>query len=230
MSEDIRKMINKVKGLKEPLNEAWYHGTPESHKIEQAGGFTANMMSVDYITDLDKYREYQNNLRTTRESGNMEAYRKLLKMPETDFKDHFHYNKPLFLSDKYSVARTYTDPHRASDYQNSSEKVFEVEVSVSSIVKIVATGDRFRFINVDKVKRGFLNTGVPEEQIDLLIAQFNYLVSDKSGIKTDVIAAIGNFLGFDCIDVVGVLDSYSGGTTKSIVRMVLDPSKARIKK
>jgi len=230
MSKDIRKMIDKVKGLKEPLNEAWFHGTPEANKIEQAGGFTASMMSVDYITDLDKYKEYQNNLRTTRESGDMKAYHKLITMPETDFKDHFHYNKPLFLSDKYSVAKTYTDPNRAFDYQNSLEKVYEVEVSGDKIVKIVATGDRFRFINVDKVKIGFINSGVSEEDINRVITQFNYYATNNSGIKTDVVAAIGNYFGFDCIDVIGVLDSYSGGTTKSTVRMVLDPSKARIKK
>ena len=58
---------------------------------------------------------------------------------------------------------------------------------------------------------------------------FNYYISDNKGIQTDVIAAIGNYLGFDCIDVIGVLDSYHGGTVKSTVRMVLNPSNVRIK-
>ena len=59
---------------------------------------------------------------------------------------------------------------------------------------------------------------------------FNYYISDNKGIETDVIAAIGNWLDFDCIDVVGVLDSYHGGTVKSTVRMVLDPTNVKIKR
>jgi len=53
---------------------------------------------------------------------------------------------------------------------------------------------------------------------------------DDKGIKTDVIAAIGDWLGFECIDVVGVLDSYHGGNIKSTVRMVLDPTNLKIKR
>ncbi len=50
----------------------------------------------------------------------------------------------------------------------------------------------------------------------------------EKGIRTDDIAAIGNWLKFDCIDVVGVLDSYRGGKESSTVRMVLDPTKAKV--
>jgi hypothetical protein len=80
------------------------------------------------------------------------------------------------------------------------------------------------------VKKGFINSGVSEEEVDRLISMFNYYISDSKGIKTDVIAAIGNWLDFDCIDVIGVLDSYHGGTVKSTVRMVLDPTIVKIKR
>ena len=133
------------------------------------------------------------------------------------------------MSDKHSIAKTYADPKRAFDYQNALEKVFEVAVDCDKIAKIVATGDRFRFISIDKVRQGFINSGVSLEEIDKLISMFNYYISDNKGIQTDVIAAIGNYLGFDCIDVIGVLDSYHGGTVRSTVRMVLNPSNVRIK-
>jgi hypothetical protein len=58
---------------------------------------------------------------------------------------------------------------------------------------------------------------------------FNFYVKDNTGIKTDTIAAIADYLGFDCVDVMGVLDSYEGGTLKSTVRIVLSPEKLKIK-
>lgn len=56
--------------------------------------------------------------------------------------------------------------------------------------------------------------GVDEESLNLIIRKLNFAVGVKSGIKTDDIAAIGDWFGFDYIDVVGVLDSYEGGNTK----------------
>ena len=183
---------------------------------------------VKYVTDPNGLKELQFNIKNARESGDMDLYHKLLNKV-SDYKKDFTYKKPLFLSDKHSVAKTYADPQRAFDYQNSVPKIYEVDVNCNKIAKIVATGDRFRFISIDKVKQGFINSGVSEEEIDNLILMFNYYISDNKGIQTDVIAAIGNWLDFDCIDVVGVLDSYHGGTVKSTVRMVLDPTNVKIK-
>jgi len=141
----------------------------------------------------------------------------------SNFKKKFTYRKPVFLSNKYSVAKTYADRKRAFDYQNAIPKVFEVDVDCNKTVKIVATGDRFKYISVDKVKIGFINAGIEEMEIDKLISMFNYYTSNGKGIKSDTIAAIGNYLGFDCIDVVDVLDSYNGGNIKSSVKIVLNP-------
>jgi hypothetical protein len=211
------------------INENWYHGTPDAREIEKEGGFTHKTMTVDYVIDPNGFKELQINMKNARETGDMNLYFELLDKVD-DFKEYFTYKKPLFLSDKYSVAKTYADPKRSSDYQNAVEKTYEVDVNCNKTVKIVATGDRFRYISIDKVKQGFINSGISEEEIDKLILMFNYYISDNKGIKTDVIAAIGNWLDFDCIDVVGVLDSYHGGTVKSIVRMVLDPTNVKIKR
>ena len=212
----------------EYLNESWYHGTIDSREIEKIGGFTEKTMIIDYIIDPDGFKELQFNMRKARESGDMDLYHNLLNKVG-DYKNDFRYKKPLFLSDNYYVAKTYADSKRAFDYQNSIERVYEVEVSCDKVVKIVANGDRFRFISIDKVKSGFINSGISEEDIDKLILMFNYYISDNKYIKTDIIAAIGNWLKFDCIDVIGVLDSYHGGTVKSTVRIVLDPTKVKIK-
>ena len=213
--------------LSEFLNEWWYHGTPDAREIEKESGFTDRNITVDYVTDPIKFNELQQDMTTARENDNMTLYRELINKV-SDFKADYTYKKPVFLSDSYQVAKTYANPQRAFDYQNSIEKVYEVDVKCNKIVEIVAIGERFRFINVKFVKKRFVDAGVQEEEIDKLISMFNYYVSENSGIKTDVIGAIGNWLGFDCIDVVGVLDSYHGGKIKSTVRMVLNPSDVKI--
>jgi hypothetical protein len=209
------------------MNEDWYHGTSDSRDIEALGGFNDKITSVEYVLNPIDLKLNQERLTQARSSGNMELYHKLLDNTSS-LKKTFTYNTPLFLSDVYSVAKTYADPKRAFDYQGALEKVYKVETNCNRIVKIVAIGDRFRFINIDKVKKGFIDAGVPEETIDTLIEMFNFYVTDNKGIKTDTVAAIGNYLNFDCIDVVGVLDSYQGGTVKSTVRMVLNPSTVKI--
>jgi len=221
----IREYLNEQR----MLNEGWYHGTPDAREIEKEGGFTHKTMKVDYVKDPDGLRNIQQQMNRAKKEGNEDLYWKLLNSV-SDFKEYYTYKKPLFLTDKYSVAKTYADPQRAFDYQNAVEKVYEVDVNCDKVAKIVATGDKFSFISIDKVKNGFINSGVSEEEIDKLISMFNYYISDNKGIKTDVIAAIGNWLEFDCIDVIGVLDSYHGGTIKSTIRMVLDPTNVKIKR
>lgn len=205
------------------ITERWFHGTPDARDIQKIGGFTERTKEVDYIEDLEGYQDAIQKLRNTEDKTD-------LFKQVADYKKKYKYRTPLFLTDKFAVAKTYADPKRAFDYQNAQEKVYEVEVTCNKIVQIDATGDRFRFIPIDKVKSGFINAGVSQDQIDKLIAMFNYYIEDNKGIQTDVIAAIGNWLDFDCIDVIGVLDSYQGGKTKSTVRMVLDPTKVKIKK
>lgn len=222
----IKEYLNEQQKI---LREGWYHGTPDAREIEKEGGFTNKTMKVDYINDPEEFKNIQQKMNIAKKEGDEDLYWKLLDTVP-GYKEDYTYKKPLFLTDKYSVAKTYADPQRSFDYQNAIEKIYEVDVDCNKIAKIIATGDTFRFLSIDKVKRGFINSGVPEEEINKLISMFNYYIPDNKGIKTDVIAAIGNWLDFDCIDIIGVLDSYYGGNIKSTVRMVLDPGKVKIKK
>ncbi len=225
----IKSNIHQYLNEQKIIRESWFHGTPDSREIEKEGGFKHKTMRVNYVKDLKKFKDTEQKMIEAREHGDDDLYFKLLDKI-IDFKEYYEYKKPLFLTDKYDVAKTYADPRRAFDYQAAIEKVYEVEVDCEKIVKIDATGDRFKFISTDKVKNGFVNAGIPEDEIDRAISMFNYYIPDNKGIKTDVIAAIGNWFDFDCIDVIGVFDSYHGGKIKSTVRMVLDPTKVKIKK
>jgi hypothetical protein len=206
--------------------ETWYHGTPDGRETDKLGGFEKRENSIEYVSDLEGFYKHQESLAKLRETD-MDAYMEALGNTKK-YKERYTYSSPLFITDVYSVAKTYADPHRAWDYQRAEEKVYKVSCECDKLVSISAYGERFRFIDVDSVIRGFVNVGISEEEIINVIEKFTFQQRDKTKIKTDVIAVLGNWFNFDCIDVKGVLDSYNGGTTKSIVRMVLDPTKVKI--
>lgn len=226
---NIREFVRNI--IQNQISEQnnWFHGTPDSREVEKQGGFQHRTLTVDYVKDIEGLNQLQQKMKDARTQGDEDLYFELLDQVPS-FKETYSYPKPIFLTNEYLVAKTYADPKRAFDYQNAEEKVYKIDVDCSNIVQINAFGDRFRFINPEKVKKGFYNAGVPEKEIEELIQMFNYYIQDNKGIQTDVIAAIGNWLNFDCIDVVGVLDSYEGGSIKSTVRMILDPTKVNIKK
>jgi len=231
-SDKLAKLIQNHKMIRETIRDVikesnndkvWYHGTPDVRELEKEGGFTQRYINVEYVEDLEAWDKIQDEIRDARESGNDEEYFNALDKVK-GLRKSAKIRKPIFLTDVYSIARTYADPQRAFDYQNSVEKVLKVNVKNGKGVTINAFGDRFRFISVNKVIRGFVNAGIDEQEIKDVIAKLNFAVGVEKGIKTDNVAAIGDWLGFDYIDVTGVLDSYNGGSTKSTVRMVFDPS------
>jgi len=210
------------------MNNIWYHGTPDVRELQEEGGFTQRYIDIDYVDDIDGWKSTQDAMKLARESGNDEEYFELLKKAGT-FRKKAKIRKPVFLTNVYSVAKTYADPQRAFDYQNSIEKVLKVKTKEGGKgVTISAPGSRFRFIDINNVKRGFLDAGVDVNDLDLAIEKLNFAVGVDSGIKTNSIAALADWLGFDYVDVVGVLDSYHGGSTKSTVRMVMDPNNIDI--
>jgi len=207
----------------------WYHGTPDVRGLEKDGGFTQKYLDIEYADDIDGYEQIQRDLKAARESGNEDEYFRLLDLVG-DYRKNIKIKKPIFLSDSQSVANTYADQMRAFDYQGAEEKVLKVKVKPGKTVTINAPGDRFRFIDINKVREGFLSAGVDENELDLMIRKLNFALGVSKGIRTDDIAALGDWFGFDYIDVKGVLDSYNGGSIKSTIRMVFNPGDIEIVK
>lgn len=206
-------------------NNVWYHGTYDLRQLKS--GFVNNEIEVSYIVDIDRYDMLQTELK--KYTNKEQKYFTILD-DIGELHKQYKFNSPVFLTNIYKVAKTYANPHRAFDYQNSEPGVLTVSVKNGKTATINAHGDRFRFISVDKVKEGFIKSGVSEAEIDKLIRMFNFTIpKEKKGIMTDTIAAIGSYLKFDMIDAVGVLDSYHGGSIKSTVRMVLDANDIIIK-
>lgn len=210
-------------------NNVWYHGTPDVRELQQDGGFTQRHIDIEYVEDIDKWNNTQEALRIARENNNDKEYSSLLGSIK-GLRKKATIRKPIFVTDIYSVAKTYADPKRAFDYQNSVDKVLKVSTKGNKGITINAPGSRFRFIDIKNVKQGFMNAGVSEEEFDNIAAQLNFALGVEKGIKTNSIAAIADWLGFDYVDVVGVLDSYHGGSTKSTVRMIFDPNNIEMLK
>lgn len=171
-------------------NDVWYHGSPDIRELELQGGFTNNFINLEYVTDIDKFNEFREKLHSFFDSGDMVNYHKMLDGVSA-FKGNYKIRSPIFLTNDYSVAKTYANPRRSVDYQNAVEKIMRVEVDAGKNVKIAAHGDRFRFIELNKVKNGFINAGVSPEKFDKTVSMFNYNVKDKTRIMTDMIAAVG---------------------------------------
>lgn len=216
------------KCLREGLETSniWYHGTPDVRELEKEGGFSDRETSIQYIKNLNDYNTLQKNMEISFKNGDDDAYHKYLDMVPKTY-GYFKMRKPIFITNVSSVARTYANDKRAMDYQNAVGKLLKVKVTSNKGVKIMAIGDRFRFIDTNKVKRGFISAGISEDDFDVALKSFNFS-RKQGGIKTDMVAAIGEWFGFDFIDVVGVLDSYEGGSTKSTVRMVFNPKDLKI--
>ena len=219
INEEVNKII---------LNEesVWYHGTPDVRDINN-GGFISKTDTTDYVPDPQKWHELQNQMQDARASSDEDLYFKLLDQAGT-LRKNLTYKKPIFFTDNYRVASTYADPQRAFDYQNSEPKLLKVEINDSgNILRVPAQGQRFRMINADTVKNAFVNAGIPEEEINKYFSMFpTYIRNNKMSAET--IGIIAQQLGFDIVDVLGVLDSYHGGSIKSTVRMVFDPSRIHI--
>lgn len=216
---------HKLKNLiTESTDKVWYHGTPDARDVEKTGGFSQRTQTYTYINDLKKFEDLKEKLAQA-ENGSKEYMRYLDQMPTV--KSKFNASRPIFFSDNKFVAKSYADPQRAFDYQRAEEKVFKARINEGKKLVINALGANFRFISEERMESALTKAGIPQEKTENVLDSFNFVTRGK-GVKTDMIAAIAQFLGFDSVEVKNVLDSYDGGRTKSNVLMVFNPKDIQI--
>ena len=54
--------------------KVWYHGTPDVRNIENEGGFTQKYIDINFVEDIELWKEKQQSLKTAREIGNEKEY------------------------------------------------------------------------------------------------------------------------------------------------------------
>jgi len=226
--------MNVIKIIKEEVNnfvlgegKTWYHGTPDVRDLNRSGGFVPKTDTTEYFPEYQKWNQVQADMKQARAQGDEDRYFELLDLAGT-FRKDFKYKKPIFFTDNASVARTYADDRRASNYQEADPKLLKAEIDDKGyVLKIPARGQRFRMIDSDMVKQAFINHGISKEEIENYYNMFPTWIRNNK-ISAETIAIIAQQLGFDIVDVIGVLDSYEGGSIESTVRMVFDPQRIKI--
>ena len=220
--------MNIIEIINEEIKQ-WYHGTPDVRDIRSASSFSPRTNTTTYITDPIKFHENQIKMDDAKKAGNEVLYLEILHENNELVKD-LTYKKPIYFTGNFDVARTYADPWRAFDYQNSEPSVLTAKINDSGkILKISAVGESFRGINSDIVKNALLKDGVPESTIDDYYTKFQFWVRNGR-MTSETLGVIAQLLGYDIVDVLGVKDSYHVGKTNSTVRMVFDPSRIEISK
>ena len=196
------------------LELLYYHGSPEIDKVK--GGFTQQYANVRMITDVEEYdrlRELsktQNDLESSRSMDKMSNLVTFVKMP-----------KPVFLTPDRHVANTYTDEHRAWDYQNANGGIVKVEMNEEPDLVIDARGNRFSYLPSDMIIEALSRIGVSSDDFHKLVTKYQM---NPNHIRTDDLIPIAFEYGLNIIDVVNVRDNYNGSGPKTTVRMVFDVS------
>lgn len=222
INEENKKIIQRI--INES-SEIWYHGTPDAREVEKEGGFSERIESVQYIENVEEYLKFQQELASMREKDEDKYFKMLDEVPK--FKKRYSYQKPVFLSNIFSVANTYADYNRAFDVQRAEAKVLKVKTNCKKVLNVQAQGMRFKSIPQEKIVNSLVSSGIDTKKAEETVKSFAIIYSNKI-IRTDGVGAIASYLGFDCVDVHGVYDSYHGGNTKSTVRMVLNPKNIKI--
>lgn len=208
-------------------NNIWYHGTPDSRELRQTGGFTQRTNTTDYISDPKRWRELQNEMQIARNTGKEDLYFDLLDQAGA-LRKKMSYKKPIYFTDNPNVASTYTDDKRAFDYQNAEPSLLKAQINNDGkILKVNAQGESFRGIKADIVKAALIKAGIGENEVEKYFDMFPTDIRNGK-MSSETLGIIAQLLGFDIVDVQGVLDSYHGGTTKSNVRMVFDPKRIKL--
>jgi hypothetical protein len=209
--------------LFEDATTVWYHGTPELQKFTR---FENRTLSVSYLTDPKRWKAIQSKLSQMPIMAGQERppeYWKLLD-EVSKLNQYKQVRSPVFLSNTRSVANTYADYRRAYDSQAAEPGVIPVRVRPGKTLVINGRGESFRGISIESVQRGLASAGIPQDQINLALAQFAHQTrGDGDRISTDSLAAIVDDFGFDIVDVVNIKDNYMGQGPAATVRMVMSP-------
>lgn len=220
----IRKSLVLLHENSNKNKKTWYHGSSDARSIKN--GFEERSITVTYIDDPLKLKELEQKMVQARQEGNEKAYWDALNQVDTT-KSSIKMKAPIFFTDSRSVANTYATDKIAFDYQNSEPKVLEFNIEPGKRAEIYAPGQRFRQIPTDLVKKGFIESGASKKEVEDAMERLNYPHNTRGKISNTTIALVAQKLGFDSVDVIGVLDSYHGGNVKSTVRIVWDTSRIK---
>jgi hypothetical protein len=209
----------RLKDLYEARTPAtWYHGTPEMQNLKDK--FEQRHHRERYVTDPAAYAKIRAQLEA---SGPKDPnYHKIADQID-DVVTYKKVRSPIFLTNNFTVAKTYADDRRAFNYQAAEPGVLKVSVDPGKILTIDGRGQSFRGITIDSVKAGLSSVGISSEEIEEELAHYPYSIRSDGKLSTNALAAIVDDFGFDIVDVTNIKDNYTGTGPNATVRMVMSP-------
>jgi len=204
------------------LNEKdMFHGTPDVRGLRTAGAFDQMTEGTQRISDLDAWRRLGQQID---EVGPSTPEGIDLTIARSNLLEQQRVNKPVFATPDRQMAATYADDTRAFDYQNAEPAIVSMRSNPQRILDINAGGADFRGIDLDRVKKGFREAGIPDADIEDALNR--YIVAPRSDgkLSTNDLSAVSQSLGFDAVDVANVRDAYNnnGRSTPGTVRMAFN--------
>lgn len=198
-----------------------FHGTPDVRDLRRAGAFDQMTEGAQRISDLDAWRRLGQQID---EVGPSTPEGIDLTIARSNLLEQQRVNKPVFATPDRQMAATYADDTRAFDYQRAEPAIVSMRSNPQRILDINAGGADFRGIDLDRVKKGFRDAGVPEADIEDALNR--YIVAPRSDgkLSTNDLSAVSQSLGFDAVDVANVRDAYNNNARSApgTVRMMFN--------
>ncbi|RME07972.1 MAG: hypothetical protein D6816_06080 [Bacteroidetes bacterium] len=218
---NAKRRAGKIKSI-----SGWYHGSPDLRQILK-NGFEFRLETISKIKEglIDKFFKLSEKASAIRETD-FDQYLKIIDQLE-QMREDFHFPRPIYLTSRKQVAKTYADPFRAFDYQNAVPGVVNVIPHCTNELSIDALGATFKGIRIDIVLDALVRAGIDLAKAEEAILSFTFYRNDGKMTSTEL-AAVAHMFGFDCVNIKNVIDTYTPSKTKSTVKIVLDPSKLEV--
>jgi len=205
-----------------------YHGSPDIRQVQASGGFEPRTTNAGYLTDPDRYAQIQAEMGAERAANGTSArYFELLDEAGT-LNQNLERPRPIYLTDKQSVARTYARDDRAFDYQGANPDVIPL-MTRGNLMVVDGGGERFANLSLDHIRQSLPEAQRP--QFDEMVKRYKADFTGNPGrISTNDLEDIAHGMGFDGFEVRNVRDTYNNHGPKSpvaSVRAVFDPANLR---
>lgn len=229
MSEQARMARAREMGFDE---RDWYHGSPDARGVRSAGGFESRRNNTSYLSDQDRYEQIQREMTAERAThGDSAAWPTARYMELLDEAGALHVERssprPVYMTNREGVARTYARADRAFDYQGSEPEVMSLRTRGKMLI-VDAHGARFANLEL-----GIIRSGIPQDRLpefDALVRRYQRDFTGNGGrMTTNDLEAIAFEMGYDGFEVRNVRDTYNAdaNAAPSTVRAVFDPRNIR---
>jgi hypothetical protein len=209
-------------------DRTFYHGSPDARQVRATGGFEPRTTNAGYLSDPDRYAEIQAEMAAERAANGTSArYFELLDEAGA-LNNNLERPRPIYLSDRENVARTYARDDRAFDYQGAEPETFPI-LTRGNLMVVDGGGERFANLSLDRIRMSLPAERRPE--FDAMVRRYKADFTGNPGrVSTNDLEDIAHGMGYDGFEVRNVRDTYNNHGPRSpvsAVRAIFEPKNLR---